>query len=169
MENLLNYNGRKFSAKIEGTYAEGLIRVENGVVYLCQNVKDGDACDDKLGFSFSWQVDKGSRDDLESTDVTDFRLIPMAAEEIEAYKDWQVGDKLTDGLESLEVIFRSGELVVCKDSDDEASDNYTCNELHKRGYRLVVESEEEEIIEVTMDEIAKMKGVPVERLHIKKE
>lgn len=93
----------------------------------------------------------------------------MSAEEIEAYKNWQVGDKITDGLESLEVIFRSGELVVCKDSDDEACGSYTCNELHKRGYRLVVESEEEEIIEVMMDEIAKMKGVPVERLHIKKE
>lgn len=169
MENLLNCNGRKFSAKIRGTYAEGLIRVEDGRVYLCQNMKNGAGCGDKLGFSFSWQVNKGSRDDLESTDVTDFCLIHVTAEEIEAYKSWQVGDKITDGLESLEVIFRSGELVVCKDSDDEACDNYTCNELHKRGYRLVVESEEEEIIEVTMDEIAKMKGVPVERLHIKKE
>lgn len=169
MENLLNCNGRKFSAKIRGTYAEGRIRVEDGRVYLCQNVRDGDNCDDKLGFSFSWHVNKGSRYNLESTGVTDFCLIPEAAEEIEAYKDWRVGDKITDGLESLEVIFRSGELVVCKDSDDEAGDNYTCNELHKHGYRLVVESEKEEIIEVTMDEIAKMKGVPVERLHIKKE
>ncbi len=169
MENLLNCNGRKFSAKIRGTYAKGRIRVEDGKVYLCQNVKDGADCDDKLGFSFSWKVNKGSRDNLESTDVTDFRLILDTAEEIEAYKDWLVGDKITDGLESLEVIFRSGELVVCKGSDDKASSNYTCNELHKCGYRLVVESEKEEIIEVTMDEIAKMKGVPVERLHIKKE
>nr|DAZ22769.1 MAG TPA: hypothetical protein [Caudoviricetes sp.] len=142
MENLLKCNGRKFSAKIRGTYAEGLIRVEDGRVYLCQNMKDGADCGDKLGFSFSWQVNKGSMDDLESTGVTDFRLIHMPAEEIEAYKNWQVGDKITDGLESLEVIFRRGELVVCKDSDDEASINYTCNELHKRGYRLVVESEE---------------------------
>lgn len=169
MENLLKCNGRKFSAKIRGTYAEGLIRVENGRVYLCQNMKAGADCGDKLGFSFSWQVNKGSRDNLESTGVTDFSLIPVSAEEIEVYKNWQVGDKITNGLDSLEVIFRSGELVVCKDSDDEATSNYTCNELHKRDYRLVVESEEEEIIEVTMDEIAKMKGVPVERLHIKKE
>lgn len=169
MENLLNCNGRKFSAKIEGTYAEGLIRVENGTVYLCQNVKNGDDCDDKLGFRFSWQVCDGSIDNIKDMDVTNFYLHPMTAEEIEVYKNWQVGDKITNGSESLEVIFRSRELVVCKNSDDEASNNYTCNELHKRGYRLVVESEEEEIIEVTMDEIAKMKGVPVERLHIKKE
>lgn len=169
MENLLNCNGRKFSAKIKGTYAEGRIRVEDGNVYLCQNMRDGANCDDKLGFRFSWSVHKGSSDDLKDMNVTDIRLIPEAAEEIEAYKDWRVGDKITDGLESLEVIFRSGELVVCKDSDDEAGSNYTCNELHKHGYRLVVESEKEEIVEVTMAEIAEMKGVPVERLHIKKE
>ena len=93
----------------------------------------------------------------------------MTAEQIEDYKNWQIGDKITDGIETLEVIFRGGELVVCKDSDDDASSNYTCNELHKLGYRLVVKPEKEDIIEVTMDEIAKMKGVPVEHLHIKKE
>ena len=35
MENLLNCDGRKFSAKIRGTYVEGLIRVEDGRAYLC--------------------------------------------------------------------------------------------------------------------------------------
>lgn len=169
MENLLNCNGRKFAAKIKGTDATGLIRVEDGVAYLCQNVERGSNCDDKLGFHFSWQVCDGSKDSLNDTGVTDFRLFPMAAEEIEAYKDWRVGDKITDGIETMEVIFRSGEFVVCKGSDGEASCNYTCNELYEDNYRLVVEPEKEEIIEVTMDEIAKMKGVPVERLHIKKE
>lgn len=169
MENLLNCNGRKFSAKIKGTYVEGLIRVEDGSAYLCQNKKDGTDCDDKLGYIFSWQVGNGSRDALVDTGITDLRLYPITAEQIEDYKNWQIGDKITDGIDTLEVIFRSGELVVCKDSDDDATSNYTCNELHKCGYRLVVEPEKEEIIEVTMDEIAKMKGVPVERLHIKKE
>ena len=169
MENLLNCDGRKFSAKIRGTYVEGLIRVEDGRVYLCQNKKDGADCGDKLGYRFSWQVWNGSRDALDDTGVTDLYLYPMTAEQIEDYKYWQIGDKITDNIETLEVIFRGGELVVCKNSDDEATHNYTCNELHKCGYRLVVEPEKEEIIEVTMDEIAKMKGVPVERLHIKKE
>jgi len=169
MKNLLNRNGRKFSAKIKGDYVEGLIRVEDGRVYLCQNKRDGADCDDKLGFKYSWSVRDGSRDALDDTGITDLRLCPMTAEQIEDYKDWQIGDKITYDTETLEVIFRGGELVVCKDSDDEALSNYTCNELHKCGYRLVVEPEKEEIIEVTMDEIAKMKGVPVERLHIKKE
>ena len=169
MKNLLNCDGRKFSAKIEGTYVEGLIRVEDGRAYLCQNKVNGCNCDDKVGYRFSWQVWDGSIDSLNETGVTDLHLYPMTAEQIEVYKDWHIGDKITDGIYTLEVIFRGGELVVCKDSDNKASSNYTCNELHKRGYRLVVEPEKEDIIEVTMDEIAKLKGVPVERLHIKKE
>ncbi|WP_410261270.1 hypothetical protein [Alistipes putredinis] len=48
--------------------------------------------------------------------------------------------------------------------------NYTCDELYKKGFRLVADpAPKEEIVEVTMDEIAKLKGVPVERLRMKKE
>ena len=69
-----------------------------------------------------------------------------------------------------EVIFRSGELVVCKRENGNATYNFTCDELYTSGFRLVYEPDpESEIVEVTMDEIAKMKGIPVERLHIKKE
>ena len=59
------------------------------------------------------------------------------------------------------MIFRAGE---------NATFNHTCDELYRLGFRLVYEPDpESEIVEVTMDEIAKMKGIPVERLHIKKE
>lgn len=45
-----------------------------------------------------------------------------------------------------------------------------CDELYEDGFRLIVDpAPEEEIVEVTMDEIAKLKGVPVERLRVKKE
>ena len=106
--------------------------------------------------------------------VTDFRFIPITAEEIEAYKDWQVGDRLRkkDGSSrTIEVIFRFGELIVGKFIDTRrALTNYTCDELYEDGFRLIVDpAPEEEIVEVTMDEIAKLKGVPVERLRMKKE
>ena len=70
-----------------------------------------------------------------------------------------------------EVIFRSGELVVLKWSGKEASQNYTCDELHREGYRLKLDPipEEDEIHEFSMDEIAEKMGVPVEKLKIKKE
>lgn len=169
MENLLSCNGRKFTAKIQGVDVTGRIRVEDGSVYLCQDVKDGEDCADKLGYNFIWKVGDGSAEILAFNNFTDFRLHPITAKEIKAYKDWQVGDKLAEGCFTIEVIFRSGELVVCKNEDGEATGVYTCNELYGRGFRLVAEPEEEDIVEVTMDEIAKLKGVPVERLHIKKE
>lgn len=177
MDNLLNSNGRRFRCKIAGTPVEGKIRVEGDYAYLCQDKKSGTDCTDKLGYKYSWIVHTGSASALDLNLVTDFQLLPMTAAEIEAYKDWQVGDKINcDGI-LREVIFRSGELVVCKELNDMgfwkkgyASANYTCDELYNKGYRLVAEPvEEEEVVEVTMDEIAEKMGVPVERLRVKKE
>lgn len=92
MNNLLNCNGRRFSANIAGTETSGKIRVEDGSVYLCQNDKRGAPCADKLDFKFSWTVGEGTPEKLVENSVTDFKLAPMTAEEIEAYKDWQVGN-----------------------------------------------------------------------------
>lgn len=177
MENLLSCDGRIFSCKIKESPVIGKIRVEDGFVYLCQNKHNGSSCEDKFGYRYSWKVCSGSKHDLEITSVTDFRL-GLTAAEIESYKDWQVGDVIRINGITREVIFRSGELVVCKELDNKgilkkgsATGNYTCNELYDIGYRLVAEPVEDEtgIVEVTMDEIAKMKGVPVERLRVKKE
>lgn len=170
MNNLLNCNGRRFSANIAGTETSGKIRVEDGSVYLCQNDKHGAPCADKLDFEFSWTVGEGTPEKLVENSVTDFKLAPMTAEEIEAYKDWQVGNVIAKEDIRFEVIFRSGELVVCKTKYGDATPNYTCDELHRAGYRLVAEPEPEEgIVKVTMDEIAEKMGVPVERLRVKKE
>ena len=93
----------------------------------------------------------------------------MTAAEIEACKDWQVGDRIRNGSYTQEVIFRSGKLVVCEKEDGCASYNYTCNELYDKGFRLVADPIEEETVELTMDEIAKKVGIPVKKLRIKKE
>lgn len=92
----------------------------------------------------------------------------------EVMKLYMVGDRLRkkDGSSrTIDVIFRFGELIVGKFIDTRrALTNYTCDELYEDGFRLIVDpAPEEEIVEVTMDEIAKLKGVPVERLRVKKE
>lgn len=53
MENLLQCKGKKFKANIYNIPVEGRIQVEEGSIYLCQNVKDGADCEDKLGFKCS--------------------------------------------------------------------------------------------------------------------
>ena len=178
MENLLKCDGRRFRCKIRETPAEGRIRVENGNVYLCQNEMDGAQARDKYGYKYSWSVLSGSNKGLTYSDVSDFVLIPSTPDEIESYKDWQVGDKVCckEGIVispfSLhgEIIFRCGELVVRK-FNDRAPYVFTCNELYKRGYRLDIEplSEEEKTVEISMDEIAEKWGISKDQLRIKKE
>lgn len=74
-KNLLDCNGVKFTAEIEGTYVSGKIRVEDGCVYLCQNEMSGDSCKDKLGYKGSWCVCSGSVKDLSAHDVSNFSII----------------------------------------------------------------------------------------------
>lgn len=170
MDNLLKCDGRLFRAKIGRKLCEGRIRVENGCVYLCQNEEDGYECHYKLGYNYSYRVGDGSIQYLRDEEVSDFRLLDMTAAEIEAYKDWQVGDKMKCADHVREVIFRSGELIVCKDENGKATANYTCDEIYNYGWRLVADpAPEDETVELTMDEIAAKVGVPVEKLRIKKE
>lgn len=174
MDNLLKCHGRCFEADMDGTNVKGRISVDEGSVYLCQDQFDGSDCKNKLGYKYSWHVFTGSKSDLAIQHVSYFRFTDPDPAYIESYKDWQVGDKVTC-LNQLdpngEVIFRSGELVVLKWSGKEASQNYTCDELHREGYRLKLDPipEEDEIHEFSMDEIAEKMGVPVEKLKIKKE
>ena len=171
---LFKCNGRKFKAVIAGTPCEGRIKVENGEVYLCQDERDGADCRDKLGYKYSWVASRNGKInfDASSINVTDFRLGNMSEEEIEAYKDWQVGDKVRDKKDDLdmEIIFRSGELVVCKLANDEATRNFTCEELHRLGYRLVTEvMEEPETVEKSVADIEKELGMKAGTLRIKKD
>lgn len=80
--------------------------------------------------------------------IMDFEIVPR---DPETYKDWQVGDKVKRIVDELianeEVIFRSGELVVCKTDNETASRNYLCDELFNDGYRLVLTDIEKQIIE----------------------
>lgn len=80
--------------------------------------------------------------------IIDLEIIPR---DPETYRDWQVGDKVKRIVDELianeEVIFRSGELVVCKTDNGTASRNYLCDELFYDGYRLVLTDIEKRIIE----------------------
>ena len=141
-ENLLNYAGYKFTCDIDGTKdIEGEVQVENGRVFLCQNSKKGASVINKRGYKYSWGVDEGTADDLRQTSVSNLKLY-LNNIDVDTYKDWRVGDKIVcynSCEDKAEVIFRSGELVVCKytnDPDASASSNFTCEELYNEGWRL---------------------------------
>lgn len=168
MDNLLNCKGRRFKCKMDGLYVEGRIQVEKNMAFLCQNIRDGGECEDKLGYTYSWYVGTGDKDYLLMNNITNFEIVDMTKEEIENYKDWQVGDKIISKSGTKgEIIFRSGELVVFKYNNIVASPNYTVESLYDAGWRLDEKPMEESFVEMTMEEIAKLKGIPVEKLRIK--
>lgn len=176
MENLMNCDGLYFKAKIDKEEITGRIRVENGGVYLCQDQMYSINPKKRLGHKYGWGVFGGTPKDLKEMSVTDFHL--MTQEEAKRYKDWHVGD-IVEGEEGdrLEIIFRSGEMAVVKTSYGNAKEPYTCEELYRHGYRLVLpdaqiealKAEAKPIREVTMDEIAEKFGVAVGELKIKKD
>lgn len=146
---LTKCRGLNFKANILGTPCEGKIQVEGDKVYLCQNSKDGKDCDDKLGFRYSWYIRKASPEDMKDKwiNVGDLGIVPR---DPETYKDWQVGDIVARNDKTgrtKEVIFRSGELVVCKNADGDIDGGYTCGQLHRLGFRLVLTDIETRIIE----------------------
>ena len=145
---LTKCRGFAFKAKIHDVQCEGRIQVERDVVFLCQDSINGAECQDTLGFKYLWGIIDGSKVALKTNNVTDFEIVPR---DPETYRDWQVGDKVmmkyVGWNEQIEVIFRSGELVVCKDSDNNATETKTCEQLYRERGRLVLTDIEKQIIE----------------------
>lgn len=51
-------SGQKFKALIDNIDVEGKISIEYGVIYLCQNSIEGEYCENKYGYRYSWQHDE---------------------------------------------------------------------------------------------------------------
>lgn len=123
---------------------------------ICANGKDVYLRSDVRGLPVvSWDdIERG----FTGKEVTGFEIVPR---DPETYRDWQVGDIIgcldeegdmdiiADHL--CRVIFRSGELVAIADnySAEEADINgcYTCSQLFREGWRLVLTDIEQQIIE----------------------
>lgn len=68
METLSLYKVKKgtwVSGTIQGCNFTGRIQIEkkegSETIYICQNVKEGTSCTDKLGFNYSWVVRSGTK------------------------------------------------------------------------------------------------------------
>ena len=71
--------GTKFTAYIENYYVEGRIQKEDDQIFLCQDDKNGQEPDDKLGYSLSWTIGDGSEAHLDrhGTIITSLTLDPQ--------------------------------------------------------------------------------------------
>ena len=137
-ELLRKCHGLRFRATFYGKPQEGIIKVTSENVMLCFGDEDP-GYSATFGRMCARSFSKETFDRL----PRDFEIVPR---DPETYKDWQVGDVIRF-YGNNEIIFRSGEVVVFKYSNDKASSIYTCSELFRRGYRLVRTDIEEQIIE----------------------
>ena len=129
----------RYKAVIDGVDDRGRICGNGKDVYLRSDVKGLPVV--------SWDdIERG----FTGKEVKGFEIVPR---DPETYRDWQVGDRATAPNEKWndsaykEIIFRSGELVICKDGNGDISGGYTCGQLHRLGYRLVLTDIERQIIE----------------------
>ena len=167
MKKLTECDGRGFTCRINDWNCVGEITVEDGMVFLCQDLAAGHNCSNKRGYKYSWVVGSGTDRDLTGNSVTDLKLI---SPELEEYKDWQVGERIKNRDSEGEIIFRSGELVIYKSTSSGAASNpYTPDELYKKGWRIVSEPEKEVMVELTMEDIAAKFKIDVKTLRIKDE
>lgn len=115
---------------------------------ICGNEKDVYLRSDVKGLPVvSWDdIERG----FTGKEVKGFEIVPR---DPETYQDWQVGDIVLDSCEDSDwrVIFRSGEFVVVADNCSEDKLDiigcYTCSQLFREGWRLILTDIEDQIIE----------------------
>lgn len=140
-------HGLRFRAIINGDYEEGNIEVKGMDVSLCYGFKDPQQM-----LHFGWdcrlEVGGGTESELRAVGVEAFEIMPR---DPDTYQDWQVGDEIIKDDTVHVVIFRCGEVVLYKYietyGDRCCTCPYTCEELFRKGYRLVLTDIENQIIE----------------------
>ncbi len=137
--NLLDCDGMPYCAMIDGMCVEGIISVENGTVFLCQNRKNGNSARDKKGFLYSWNVYDGSPEHLESNQVIDFKLLESNSPELKNMKKlrlWSVGNIVKKGEKTATIIDSFEGFVQLQFKDDTKSMFTRIEKLEEEGWSL---------------------------------
>jgi hypothetical protein len=91
-------DGQTFSAKINGLYVEGIVRVvstsSTDKVFLCQNKVSGTSCSDKGGYTYSWSIISGSAEELKQTNIGVTELKLDVALSTDPPKLFKIGDNV---------------------------------------------------------------------------
>lgn len=172
MKELEKLHGKRFTAKIQNTSVKGKICVDEcyGVncVYLCQNARNGDSPPNKhlFGYKYGWVILDFSCP--EDNSVTELKIIEtMTKEEIENYKDFKEGDLLCkegcDFFKKVEAVLNNIVFTIDQNKDQIAQ-FYSKTEIYDQGWRLHVEPEASPIVEMTLEEMAKRKGIDIDLL-----
>ena len=138
---LMSCHGRKFIAKIRGVQCEGIITIQDGTIYLCQNKANGSNCNEKHGYLYSWLIGRGTADNLLTNGVTDL-VVTSTSEMIHDWRCWNEGNVLlAPSNNKFTIIFRHNEVFVLKDESNVGQIPFTGEELVEKGYKLLIPEE----------------------------
>ena len=151
--------GLSITCKIEGTKIDDAkLHLEYGFWHVCQNIKNGLGCDNKLGYKYSWIVN--------DCNVTDIQIKHRTIDDLEE------GDIIINNYNKRKVLGVCGKIYFISyyygfSQVSNIIYTYTIVGLKEKGYKLVQPEEEKETI-LTMSEVAELVGVDVKHLKIKK-
>lgn len=140
-ELLLKCDGLRFKAVIFNAPQEGIVKVEDGYVYLCYGAETYRP--DR--YNRRCVVKVASEGGLTEGCIEHLEIVPR---DPTSYTDFQVGDRVFALSHPVkEVVFRSGEVVALKGLANGRIDSglKTCKELFEDGYRLITTNIEEAI------------------------
>lgn len=104
---------------------------------------------------------------FDSRDTAEVKIEECLIKMEDIMDNLQQGDIITNNIneDRLEIQGKIGKVYVTLALEDNVSYTYSAKELEDSNYQLEVA--EPEITEVTLEEVAKLKGIPVEQLRIK--
>ena len=141
-ELLLKCNGLRFKAVIFNAPEEGIVKVEDGCVYLCYGKET--YCPHR--YNRRRVIKVAAEGGLKEGCIENLEIVPR---DPDTYTDFQVGDRLfAPSHPVMEVAFRSGDVVALKGLANgrvEGSGLRTCRELFEDGYCLIPTNVEEAI------------------------
>ena len=144
-------HNQKVTCEIYGTkITDAKISInEDGTPYICQNEKDGTCAEDRLGYEYSWQLNK----DFTNDNVTNLKPFNKTIRDVE------IGDILIrDGEEQMVLDVREKIIGLSEYYDFNSFCNfYAFEELERYGYKLKDEPEEK-IEELTVEQVCKELG-----------
>lgn len=127
------------------------ISIESGGVFICQDLKNGNNCSDKLGYKFSWILLEKNKDFEEGyKGVTKLKLSNRTIEDV------QEGDLIKDRSGDFcrvlgvvgKVVFMSYTWSKDEDEIEKYGLGYSISELKDYGYTLVDEETPKETITI---------------------
>jgi len=146
------FHGREFEGVVPRNFnVKGRISVnKSGRVYLCQNEREGENADDKLGFKYSWIVQRENESTWE-TDYLDSITILDEPKPINPEWDWKDGEIVRSTVDDHEYEMNVfGKIVIPIDITlNKAYGNFTFKEAYVCGFRKLPPPQQRKLVEIT--------------------